>query len=90
MGNTTGQIFRVTTFGESHGPALGAVIDGCPPGIQVNMEALQSELDRRKPGQSSLTTPRKESDQARILSGVFKGQTTGTALFVLLVEAASL
>ena len=75
--NTFGQIFRLTTFGESHGPGIGGVIDGMPAGIKVDMDFLQHELDRRKPGQSKLTTDRKEGDKVEILSGVFEGTTTG-------------
>lgn len=80
MGNTIGQIFRVTTFGESHGVALGCVIDGCPPKIPLTEKEIQAELDRRKPGQSNLTTPRQESDKVQILSGVFQGKTLGTPI----------
>lgn len=80
MGDTYGVAFRVTTFGESHGAALGVVIDGCPPGLALDEAALQRELDRRRPGQSRLTTPRREADRAEILSGVFEGRTLGTAL----------
>lgn len=79
-GNTIGQVFRVTTFGESHGPALGCIIDGCPPGIPITEAELQVDLDRRKPGTSRFTTQRREDDKVRILSGVFEGQTTGTAI----------
>ncbi len=79
-GNSIGQLFRLTTFGESHGPAIGGVIDGCPPGLELNMERVQSELDRRKPGQSSITTQRKESDTVKILSGVFEGKTLGSPI----------
>ncbi len=75
--NTFGQLFRLTTFGESHGPGIGGVIDGMPAGIEVDMDFLQAELDRRKPGQSTLTTSRKESDRVELLSGVFEGRTTG-------------
>ena len=75
--NSFGQIFRLTTFGESHGPAIGGVIDGMPAGIKVDFDLLQSELNRRRPGQSALTTSRKESDQVELLSGVFEGLTTG-------------
>jgi len=80
VGNSFGQIFKVSTFGESHGPALGAIIDGCPPGIEIDMDFIQSELDRRKPGQSKITTQRKEGDVVKILSGVFEGKTTGTSI----------
>lgn len=75
--NTFGNIFRLTSFGESHGPGMGGVIDGMPAGIAVDTDFIQSELNRRKPGQSALTTPRKETDKLEILSGVFDGQTTG-------------
>lgn len=75
--NSFGQIFRLTTYGESHGPAIGGVIDGMPAGIKVDLDLLQSELNRRRPGQSALTTSRKESDQVELLSGVFEGLTTG-------------
>jgi chorismate synthase len=79
-GNTFGQTFTVTTFGESHGLALGAVVDGCPPGLPLSEADLQVDLDRRRPGQSKYTTQRKEPDQVRILSGVFEGVTTGTPI----------
>lgn len=75
--NTLGRIFRLTTFGESHGAAVGGVIDGMPPGIEVDMDYIQHQLDRRRPGQSALTTARRESDTLEILSGVFEGKTTG-------------
>lgn len=75
--NTFGKVFRLTTFGESHGPGIGGVIDGMPAGIEVDMDFLQSELDRRKPGQSDLTTARREGDRVEILSGTFEGRTTG-------------
>lgn len=75
--NTFGSIFRLTSFGESHGPAVGGVIDGCPPGLELDMEFIQNELDRRRPGQSRITTPRKESDTVEFLSGIFEGKTTG-------------
>jgi len=83
-GNTTGNNFRVTTFGESHGPAIGAVIDGVPAGLELSEADLQTELDRRRPGQSVLTTRRAESDHAEILSGVFEGKTTGAPVAVLI------
>ncbi|MCX8065319.1 MAG: chorismate synthase [Candidatus Hydrogenedentes bacterium] len=82
--NTFGDLIRVTTFGESHGPAIGAVIDGLPPGIEISEEDIQKELDRRKPGQSSITTRRKESDKVHILSGFFEGKTTGAPLTLLI------
>ena len=78
--NTFGEIFRLTTFGESHGPAIGGVIDGMPAGICIDLGVVQHELDRRRPGQSALTTPRKESDRVEILSGLFEGKTTGTPI----------
>ena len=83
-GNTVGKLFTVTTFGESHGPALGAIIDGCPPGLSLSEEDLQRDLDRRKPGTSRYTTQRREADQVRILSGVFEGKTTGTSIGLLI------
>lgn len=83
-GNSFGQLFRVTTFGESHGPAIGVVIDGVPPGIKLSESDIQFDLDRRKPGQSKITTQRQEDDRAEILSGVFEGKTTGTALAILI------
>ena len=83
-GNTIGQIFTLTTFGESHGPALGAIVDGCPPGIEISVEDLQLDLDRRRPGQSKYTTQRREKDQVQILSGVFEGKTTGTSIGLLI------
>lgn len=79
-GNTFGKKFRLTTFGESHGPALGGVIDGCPPGIELDMDAIQKDLNRRRPGQSAIVTQRKEADKVEILSGVFEGKTTGTPI----------
>ncbi|MBT3609054.1 MAG: chorismate synthase, partial [Gammaproteobacteria bacterium] len=82
-GNSFGQLFTVTTFGESHGMALGAIVDGCPPGLELTEEDIQPDLDRRKPGQSKYTTQRKEGDRVRILSGVFEGRTTGTPIGLL-------
>ena len=82
--NTFGHLFRVTTWGESHGPALGAVVDGCPPGVPVAAEALQVWLDRRKPGQNKFTTQRREADEVEILSGVFEGVSTGTPIQLLI------
>ena len=79
-GNIFGNAFRLTTFGESHGPALGGVIDGCPAGINLDMEAIQEELNRRKPGQSAIVTQRKEPDEVHFYSGVFEGKTTGTPI----------
>lgn len=80
MGNSLGQIFRLTTFGESHGKAIGGIIDGCPAGLEVDFEKVQKQLDRRKPGQSKLTTQRKESDNVEFFSGIFEGKTTGTPI----------
>ena len=80
MGDTFGLLFRITTWGESHGSGVGVVIDGCPSGLQLSEGDLQDELDRRRPGQSKITTQRKESDSVRILSGVFEGCSTGTAI----------
>ena len=82
-GSTFGTIFRVTTWGESHGKALGAVIDGCPAGLPLCEEDIQKYLDRRKPGTSSITTPRKEDDKVEILSGIFEGRTTGTPISLI-------
>jgi len=83
-GNSIGKLFTVSSFGESHGPAIGCVIDGCPPGLPICEEDMQKDLDRRKPGQSRYTTQRKESDTVRILSGVFEGVTTGTPIGLLI------
>src|SRR5882724_6465355 len=83
MGNTIGQLFRVTTFGESHGGGIGVVIDGCPPKIDISDADIQCELDRRRPGQSNITTQRKEEDRCEILSGVFDGKTLGTPIAIL-------
>ncbi|MBR9805207.1 chorismate synthase [bacterium] len=83
-GNSIGKLFSVTTFGESHGLALGAIIDGCPPGLDLSEEDLQRDLDRRKPGQSRYTTQRREGDEVKILSGVFEGKTTGTSIGLLI------
>ena len=82
--NTFGKQFRFTTWGESHGPALGCVVDGCPPNISLKEQDIQKELDRRKPGQSKFTTQRKEPDKAIILSGVFEGKTTGTPISIII------
>jgi chorismate synthase len=83
-GNSIGKLFTVTRFGESHGPAIGCVVDGCPPGMPLSEEDLQVDLDRRKPGTSRFTTQRRESDTVRILSGVFEGRTTGTPIGLLI------
>jgi chorismate synthase len=82
--NTFGRVFRFTTWGESHGPALGAVVDGCPPGITLGEDDIQPWLDRRRPGQSRFTTQRREPDRVRILSGVFEGRTTGTPISLMI------
>ncbi len=82
--NTFGKLFRFTTWGESHGPAIGCVVDGCPPLISLNEQDIQSDLDKRKPGQSKFTTQRKESDKVKILSGVFEGKTTGTPISLII------
>ena len=86
-GNSFGQLFRITTFGESHGGAVGVVVDGCPPGIEITEEEIQVALDRRKPGQSKITTPRKEADKIKILSGYFEGKTTGTPILLVAYNA---
>ena len=83
-GNTFGKLFTVTSFGESHGPALGCVVDGCPPGLKLSEVDMQRDLDRRKPGQSRFTTQRREDDAVKILSGVFEGKTTGTPIGLLI------
>ena len=83
-GNTFGKIFSVTTFGESHGEAMGCIIDGCPPNFEIKNEDIQMELDRRKPGQSDVTTQRKEDDKVEIMSGVFEGKTLGTPIALLI------
>lgn len=82
--NTFGHLFRVTTWGESHGPALGATVDGCPPGVPIDAGMIQHWLDRRKPGQNKYTTQRREADEVKILSGVFEGQTTGTPVQLMI------
>ena len=79
-GNIFGSLFKLTTFGESHGPAIGGILEGCPAGIELDLESIQEDLDRRKPGQSSIVTQRKESDEVLILSGIFDGKTTGTPI----------
>lgn len=83
MGNTFGHLFRITTFGESHGGGVGVVIDGCPPRLELSVAEIQLELDRRRPGQSRITTPRQETDTCEILSGVFQGKTLGTPIALL-------
>ena len=86
-GNTFGTIFKLTTFCESHGLAMGAIVDGCPPNIELNEEIIKTELDKRKPGQSKHVTQRKEPDRVEILSGVFEGKTTGTPIGLLVRNA---
>jgi chorismate synthase len=83
MPNSFGKLFTISTWGESHGPAVGVAIDGCPPGLPIAVEEIQAELDRRRPGQSDIVTPRKEDDRVEILSGVFEGRTTGLPLALL-------
>lgn len=83
-GNSFGDIFRITSFGESHGESIGVVIDGCPPGVKIDLEFLQAEMDRRKPGQSPIVTQRKESDRIHLLSGVFEGISTGHPIAILI------
>ena len=91
--NSFGQLFRFTTWGESHGPALGVVVDGCPPGLPISAEVIQRDLDRRRPGQSRFTTQRREEDAVRILSGTFEDErdgvvkTTGTPISLLIAPA---
>lgn len=84
MGNSFGNLFKITTFGESHGKAIGVTIDGCPPGVEIDESYIQSELERRKPGQSKITTQRKEPDTFEILSGVFEGKSTGTPIALII------
>ena len=83
-GNTFGRLFTVTSFGESHGPALGCIVDGCPPGLALSEPDLQGDLDRRRPGTSQFTSQRREPDTVRILSGVFEGKTTGAPIALLI------
>ena len=83
-GNTLGKLFTVTTFGESHGPSLGCIVDGCPPGMELSEQDIQPDLERRRTGTSRHTSQRKEPDQVRILSGVFEGRTTGTPIGLLI------
>ena len=79
-GNTFGNFFKLTTFGESHGEAIGGVIDGCPAGVFIDLDAIENEMMRRRPGQSTIVTQRKEADTVRFLSGIFEGKTTGTPI----------
>lgn len=83
-GNSFGTVFKITTFGESHGKAIGAIVDGCPAGLHIDMDFIQSELDRRKPGQSKIVTARAEEDKVEILSGIFEGKSTGTPIQLLI------
>lgn len=87
-GNTFGKLFTLTTFGESHGPAIGCIVDGCPPGLELSVADIQPELDRRRPGGSRYTTQRREPDQVEILSGVFEDQTTGTPIGLMIRNVA--
>lgn len=87
MANTFGKLFTLTTFGESHGEAIGGIIDGCPSGIVLNMEAVQNDMDRRKPGQSKIVTQRKEPDEVQFLSGIFEGRTTGASIGFIIKNA---
>ena len=84
MGSSFGKIFKISTFGESHGPAIGVNIEGLPAGVQINLENIQFELGRRRPGQSRITTQRKEADEVEIMSGVFEGVSTGTPLAMVI------
>ena len=84
MSSTYGKLFKISTFGESHGTAVGVIIDGCPSGIDFDAEFIQSELDRRKPGQSRITTQRREADEFEVLSGIFEGKTTGTPIALVI------
>ncbi|WP_452597702.1 chorismate synthase [Pontimicrobium sp. MEBiC01747] len=86
-GNSFGKLFNLTTFGESHGIAIGGVIDGCPPGIEIDFNAIQNEMNRRKPGQSAIVTQRKEPDEVKFLSGIFEGKTTGTPIGFVIENA---
>lgn len=85
-GNSYGQIFRITTFGESHGKGLGVIVDGCPAGLAIDVDFIQAEMDRRRPGQSKIVTQRKEGDKVQILSGIFEGKTTGTPIGMLILN----
>ena len=82
--NTFGKIFRFTTWGESHGPAIGCIVDGCPPNVSLKEKDIQIELNKRTPGQSKFTSQRKEQDEVQILSGVFEGKTTGTPISMII------
>ena len=80
MANSFGKIYRITTFGESHGEAIGGIIDGCPAGVSIDLKAVQTEMNRRKPGQSKIVTQRKEPDEVSFFSGIFEGKTTGASI----------
>ena len=84
MSNSFGKVFKISTFGESHGKAIGVIIDGCPAGININEEIIQKDLERRKPGQSKITTQRKEEDKVQVLSGLFNGKSTGAPISLLI------
>ena len=84
MGNTFGNLFKLTSFGESHGSMIGGIIEGCPAGLEINKGLIQKDLDRRKPGQSKVTSPRKEDDKVQLLSGIFEGKSTGTPIVFLI------
>src|SRR5690606_11490889 len=86
MGNSFGRIFKISTFGESHGKGLGVIIDGCPAGLVIDEDFIRQELQRRKPGQSKITTQRKEEDEFQILSGVFEGKSTGTPIAIVILN----
>src|SRR5476649_765919 len=88
-GSTLGKLFCVTSFGESHGPAIGCVVDGCPPGLELSAEDIQPDLDRRRPGTSRHVTQRAEEDKVEILSGVFEGKTTGTPIALLIQHGSA-
>ena len=85
-GNSYGTLFRITTFGESHGESLGGIIDGCPPGLELDLNAIYLDLQRRKPGQSSIVSQRKEEDEVQLLSGIFEGKTTGTPIGFIMLQ----
>ena len=87
MNNSIGNVFRITTFGESHGKGIGVVIDGCPAGLEIKVEDIQKELNRRRPGQSEITTTRKEGDNVEILSGIYEGRTLGTPIGLLILNS---
>ena len=88
-GNSFGKIFKLTTFGESHGAAIGGIIDGCPAGLSLDFEAINREMQRRKPGQSAIVTQRKEEDEVKFLSGIFEGKTTGTPILPMIKNTES-